>query len=255
MAISFNSLGGYGRLGNQMFQYASLRGIANEHGYDFMVPETGHRLFDLFEMTNCINRQENKIVMHNLTHKGFEFDRDLLETCPNYTDLYGYFQSEKYFDAIQDSIREDFTFKEHDLEALNRLRSMSDGRKIASVHVRRGDYMSLQEYHPLVGINYYKEAMEILKDSMFVVFSDDPEWCQSQDIFSECLIANAPDHTSMYLMTKFDHNIIANSSFSWWGAWLNNNYQKVVIAPKKWFGPAYSSYDLSDLYPSRWILL
>lgn len=255
MPISFNSLGGYGRLGNQMFQYAATRGIAQEHGYEFWMPESGHRLFDIFEMKNCPNRKENKIVLQNLTHSGFEFDKELFETCPNNTDLYGYFQSEKYFENISDSIREDFTFKDRDNSIINSLRSHAEGKSIVSVHVRRGDYIGLQDYHPLLADEYYKKAMSVFKDAVFAVFSDDPEWCEYQEIFNGCAIINAQDTLSMYTMTQCDHNIIANSSFSWWGAWLNNSFHKVVVAPKNWFGPAYADYNLSDLYPARWIIV
>lgn len=255
MAISFNSLGGYGRLGNQMFQYASLRGIAYEHGYEFSIPAEGHRLFEVFTMENCEIRETNKITMQNLTHIGFEFDKALFENCPNYTDLYGYFQSERYFEGISESIRQDFTFNNPDTTLIKALRDEADGKPVVSVHVRRGDYITLQDYHPLLTKEYYESSMSVFKDVLFAVFSDDPEWCEYQEMFHDCMVIDASDKTTMYTMSQCDHNIIANSSFSWWGAWLNNNYHKVVIAPKKWFGPAYSDYDLSDLYPSRWIVL
>lgn len=238
-----------------MFQYASLRGIAYEHGYDFSIPESGHRLFDIFKMKNCKLREENKITMQNLTHVGFEFDQALFDNCPNYTDLYGYFQSERYFEKISESVREDFTFKKPDTSLIKAIREDADGRPVVSVHVRRGDYLGLQEYHPVLDKKYYEASMSVFNDVCFVVFSDDPAWCEEQEMFYGCLIVDAPDTTTMYTMSQCDHNIIANSSFSWWGAWLNNNYHKVVIAPKRWFGPGYSDYDLSDLYPARWIVL
>lgn len=255
MAISFNSLGGYGRLGNQMFQYAALRGIAKEAGKEFCIPENGHRLFEVFEMKNATLRKENKIVMQNLTHKGFNFDKELFDTCPDYTDLYGYFQTEKYFDNIHESIREDFQFKAPDSSFINMLRTIAKGRPIVTIHVRRGDYIGLPDHHPLVGIEYYTAAKNIFDQAVFVLFSDDIEWCKEQEIFKDCILADVPDTTAMYTMSLSDHNIIANSSFSWWGAWLNNSHHKVVIAPKRWFGSAYIDYDLSDLYPPRWIIL
>lgn len=248
MAISFNSLGGYGRLGNQMFQYASLRGIAKNRGYDFSIPSDGHRLFDIFEMKHCINKEKNNIVMQSLTHSGFEFDQELFNTCPNYTDLYGYFQSEKYFYNISDSIKEDFSFLNTDDETLSNF----NNKEIVSIHVRRGDYLGLQTYHPIVSMDYYKKAMSFFKGCSFLLFSDDIEWCKSEETFQECTIIEGSDSNSMYLMSKCNHNIIANSSFSWWSAWLNNNPNKKIIAPKNWFGPSYSSYNMSDLYPESW---
>ena len=255
MAISFNSLGGYGKLGNQMFQYASLRGIADNVGYDFSIPLTGHRLFEIFEMKNCTLRETNSIVMQSVTHSGFEFDQDLFNNCLNYTDLYGYFQTERYFKKIEESIREDFTFMSPNESYIKQLREDADGRPLVSIHVRRGDYLGLESYHPVVSTKYYAEAMNIFDNVLFVVFSDDPGWCMGQEIFSKATVLEASDVDTMYTMTQCDHNIIANSSFGWWGAWLNNNYQKIITAPKRWFGPAYSEYNLSDLYPARWITL
>jgi hypothetical protein len=255
MAISFNKLGSYGHLGNQMFQYASLKGIAKNCGYDFSIPPSGHRLFDTFEMSECGLKEVNNIVMHELTHAGFEFDRELFDTCPNYTDLYGYFQTERYFTRIEESIRNDFIFKSPNNEYINNLRDSASGNKIVSIHIRRGDYLGLPNYHPTVSLEYYKEAMGMFDDVVFVVFSDDIAWCRAQDVFKDAHILDMSDVDALYTMTMCDHNIIANSSFSWWGAWLNNNYQKIVIAPKVWFGPAYSGYNMSDLIPSRWITL
>lgn len=255
MAISFNSLGGYGKLGNQMFQYAALRGIANNCGYEFSIPESGHRLFDTFEMKNCVLKETNNIVMQSVTHSGFEFDRELFEDCANYTDLYGYFQTEKYFSNIEESIREDFTFKEKNNSYINELREIAKEKSIVSIHVRRGDYVGLESHHPLVPGSYYQKAMDLFNNSIFAVFSDDPDWCRGQEFFKDCYVFDTPDVDAMYTMTQCDHNIIANSSFSWWGAWLNNNYQKIVIAPKRWFGPGYEGYETSDLYPARWITL
>lgn len=255
MAISFNNLGNYGSLGNQMFQYASVRGIAKENGYDFCIPEKGHRLFNVFEMSGCVNRHENKNLIHEATPKSFNFDLELFEGCKDNTDLFGYFQSEKYFYNISDSIKEDFTFKNINDEIIDGLKNQAAGKDIVSIHVRRGDYVFLQEYHPLVSENFYSSAKKLFNDVLFAVFSDDILWCQNQKVFQDCVFIDAGDKESLYTMTKCDHNIIANSSFSWWAAWLNNNYQKVVIAPKQWFGPAYSDYDTSDLFPARWIVI
>ena len=255
MAISFNSLGGYGRLGNQMFQYASLRGIAHKHGYEFSIPAEVHRLFKIFTMENCKLREENKNTMQSLTHIGFEFDQALFDNCPDCTDLYGYFQSEKYFEKISDSIRQDFTFKNPDTTLIKELRDEADGRPIVSVHVRRGDYVSLQGHHPLLDRQYYESSMSVFKDVLFVIFSDDPEWCENQEMFHGFRVSDASDITTMYTMSQCNHNIIANSSFSWWGAWLNNNYHKVVIAPKQWFGKELSNHNIDDLIPKDWTVL
>lgn len=237
-----------------MFQYAALRGIAKNNGYDFSIPLDGHRLFDVFEMNNCSKREENKIVMQERTHSDFNFDKDLFENCANYTDLHGYFQTEKYFLSIENSIREDFKFKSPREDLSTRIKNEINKESIVSIHVRRGDYVSLQNHHPLLDLGYYEMAKDIFNNAGFVIFSDDIEWCKKQHIFKDDMIMDrTSDEIDLYLMTAFDHNIIANSSFSWWGAWLNSNYHKIIISPKKWFGPAYHHYDMSDLYPARWI--
>lgn len=246
MTISYNSLGRRGRLGNQMFQYAALRGIANNLNYEFSIPKVGHRLFDIFKMDGCKTREENKIVMQSLTHHGFEFDSNLFNNCPDHTDIFGYFQSEKYFSSIKQLILEDFTFINRDSEFLDLAKNS------VSIHVRRGDYLLLQSYHPVATMAYYKRAMDILGEGPFILFSDDVEWCRSEDVFKDCTIIDVSDSEAMFLMSQSKHNIISNSSFSWWGAWLNTNKHKIVVSPKGWFGPSYSEYNLSDLYPKGW---
>lgn len=253
MSISFNSLGGYGHLGNQMFQYASLRGIANNLGHEFSVPPTGHRLFEVFNMTACTLREVNNIVMQSETHAGFEFDQELFQSCKNYTDLYGYFQTEKYFKAIEESIREDFMFIDPDEACIKELREIAGGKDVVSIHVRRGDYLGLSSFHPVMTEEYYRSAMSKFDSAIFTVFSDDTDWCRGQEFFNDAIIYDAPDSTAMFTMSQCDHNIIANSSFSWWGAWLNRNPEKIIIAPKRWFGPSYIDYNVSDLYPDGWI--
>jgi len=120
--------------------------------------------------------------------------------------------------------------------------------------VRRGDYLNNKDHHPVLPISYYQKAIGAFSDAQFVVFSDDISWCKSHFDFSDTLlfIEDNDEVTDLYLMSLMKHHIIANSSFSWWGAWLCQNPDKVVIAPQLWFGPAAVDHDTKDLIPEVW---
>ena len=141
--IGFNHLGRHGRLGNQMFQYAALRGIAELKGYNFCIPESefkdqwnDHQLFEAFNLPNLNKR---KILPANYyQEKQFHYDQDYVDNCPDNVNLYGYFQTEKYFSHITDSIREDFTFKS---EILDPCKEAFNFDKLISLHIRRTDFV------------------------------------------------------------------------------------------------------------------
>lgn len=138
-----------------------------------------------------------------------------------------------------------------------------------SLHVRRGDYVSnlkASSEHGVCSIDYYKKAIEHIKSKIkdkknicFFLFSDDPIWVKDNMTFinDEIVVIDfnneEKSHEDMRLMSACKHNIIANSSFSWWGAWLNNNQEKIVVAPEKWF--KVDNYDTRDLYPANFIKL
>jgi Glycosyl transferase family 11 len=172
--------------------------------------------------------------------------------------LWGYWQDERYFLPIADIIRNDLVIdaepesRDKDTAAL-----MTEVESV-SLHVRRADYVTNQittSVHGVCGLNYYEEAIadmeRTLKSPHFFVFSDDPKWCKEH--VSSCSPMTFVDHNTaasnyqdLRLMSTCKHHIIANSSFSWWGAWLNRNQQKIVIAPRKW----YASKDLEMISPA-----
>ena len=259
--LGHNHLGKNGRFGNQMFQYAATRGIASWKGYEWCIPdgpktdeefndeENQHKLFMAFKMSGA------KIVnMHPAPYKqegSFTFDQDLFDNCPDNVNLYGYFQSEKYFDHIADSIRQDFTWRDDVRHLCEDLFNSIDGEAI-SLHIRRTDHLVKPTYHPVLPLSYYKEALSKFPPNITVlVFSDDPAWCHEQDLFQDdrFMISDSGDNiTDMCLMSMCDYQILANSTYSWWGAWLSNS--KNVIAPKLWFGP--DGQDPKDVYVDRW---
>ena len=165
------------------------------------------------------------------------FDKELFENCPDNVDIFGYYQSHKYFDHIEDEIREDFTF---DADLVKSCKEFLEYtyvyRDVIALHIRRGDYVS-NPNHPSQPILYYQRGLEMLPDLDVIVFSDDAEWCKQQEIFSSDRFSISEGNTTdadLCLMSMCQYHIIANSSFSWWGAWLAKS--KKVIAPKNWFG-------------------
>jgi hypothetical protein len=264
--LAFNHLGQLGRLGNQMFQYASLRGIARNRGYDFCIPNHNHiiqdpygfqmkiEIFYPFEMSG-VKPQNIKILDRGyapvVEEKYFHFDEILFNMCPNEVSLAGFFQTEKYFSNIEQEIREDFTFKRQILEPCKEM--MSEVEEAISLHIRRTDYLQ-NPNHTALELSYYEKGLDQFdKDLPVIVFSDDIEWCGKQDLFSDdrFMISESQDpYVDLCLMSLCKKHIIANSSFSWWGAWLSKSND--VISPIQWFGEDNQDKDTKDLIPSNW---
>ena len=266
--IGFNVLGRLGRLGNQMFQYAALKGISRNVGADFCIPNHTQavndgignmlrtELFDSFDLRVNINLLDNghaPVVQERFFH----FDEELFRMCPDHVSLHGYFQTEKYFKNIEQEIRDDFTFNHEILNPCKEMISSLDNP--VSLHIRRTDYLTNSANHFNLPIEYYENALKNFgNDRNVIVFSDDPKWCKQQEIFSDdrfMISENTDNRVDLCLMSLCDDFIIANSSFSWWGAWLSSNKTKKVFAPSKWFGPNNSHLDTKDLLPSEWTVL
>jgi hypothetical protein len=265
--IGFNALGRMGRLANQMFQYASLKGIARNVGADIIVPyhkdavddgignKLRTELFDIFDLKvniGVLNGGHAPVV----NERFFHFDEELFTLCPDHVSLQGYFQSEKYFKHIENEIREDFTFNS---EVLNPCKEMIGSiENPISLHIRRTDYLKNAENHHNLSLKYYEDALSNFNsDRNVIVFSDDPKWCSEQTLFSDdrfLISENTDNRVDLCLMTLCSDFIIANSSYSWWGAWLSSNKNKEVIAPIEWFGKiGYTKdHDTKDLIPDEW---
>lgn len=278
MAISYNRLGSNGRLGNQMFQYAALRGIAAHRGFDWLIPrpdsygDSNYGLFDCFRMESVQESNFGILDAQSISTGEFHFIPEFFNTCPDNVNLHDYFTSEKYFLNVSNIIRKDYTFKDEILEPCKEIIDGIDNPIF--LHVRRGDYLVKPEAHPPCSIDYYKEALTYFKeDSSVLVFSDDIEWCKEQELFSDDRFMLS-EYTEKYpqtcdtlqgrqqalipyfdlcMMSLCNGGIIANSTMSWWGAWLIRTPSQPIIAPKNWFGSMYSHYNMSDLIPLGWI--
>ena len=270
MTISFNMIGHHGRLANQMFQYATLKGIASKHGYDYTLPPSefndpyhDHQLLEAFELAS-LPRENIRIneTGKRLDEGHFHFNSGLYKNCPDNVDIFGYFQTEKYFKEFEKEVKSDFTFKESILTPAKEYREQVGSDEVISLHIRRGDYVK-QPWHPCQTLEYYEKALSqipLVYDSCtipVIIFSDDPDWVLEQNIFESDRFYVSQGNSNVFdtcLMTLCQYHIIANSSFSWWGAWLADS--KKVIAPKQWFGPPLSEEnDTKDLVPEEWIKL
>jgi hypothetical protein len=194
----------------------------------------------------------------------FHFDPAMVALdAPVYLD--GYWQSEKYFADCQDAVRRELT-PVAPLERDNAVMATQiEARNAVSLHVRRGDYVSdptTNNYHGTCSLDYYRGAVEHVvahtENAHLFVFSDDPGWAQHNlrlPVAATFVTANSADRgcLDMQLMSRCRHHILANSSFSWWGAWLNPSPGKIVVAPRRWFNAARS--DTRDLLPPAWVRL
>ena len=283
-----------GGLGNQMFQYAAGLALAKFKGKSLIIDYSrleksvfGCQLKALNVNENLLYFDKKNFLHENFINKfnkklGLVFNQNLKiyrEKNYNYEPLFfeqgaqsiilsGYFQSYLYFSKVEDLIREHFIPKnDNSKEYIYWSEKIENSKNSISLHVRRGDYLNKKtsDFHGVLGINYYKRAIELMAKIVgggyeIFVFSDDHDYVDNTFLnvpFVNIVKtnSNAP-WEDMFLMSKCQHNIIANSSYSWWGAWLNVNKERQVIAPAKWFSnSALSSVNVLDLFPDDWILL
>ncbi len=277
-----------GGLGNQMFQYAFAFSQKNNQLIklditDFKKDKLRDYQLDLFNIKSVLATEKEAL---DLKHKKrnifirtfrkpkkwgfaytyypephFHFDKKALDVK---NDVYfeGFWQSEKYFKKYRKDLLKQFTLKTALSQKAQEYQQKITQVPSVSLHIRRGDYITnakINASHGVCGLDYYKKAVSKItkqvKNPHFFIFSDDLEWAKNNLDFIEnksfiTLEPTAPPHESIILMSKCQHNIIANSSFSWWGAWLNQNPKKQVITPKKWFND--SNKDTKDLIPDSW---
>lgn len=238
-----------------------------------------NKLFNL-EIKNSSIIQQIRLFYPFWNYKSFKFVKDylplrnkvLFETqdgCydKSYKEIagsayyIGFWQSEKYFFEIRENLLETFKFPPEKNTKNLSLKEKIFGKNYVSIHIRRGDYLNYINTQDICHINYYKESIEIIMKLInpdgFIIFSDDINWCKQKIIPLLCnnnyiLVdwnQNQNSFRDMELMSYCKHNIIANSTFSWWGAWLNKNKKKIVIAPKKWM----QNGEWKDIIPDTWI--
>ena len=271
--ITVDRIGYMGRLGNQMFQFASTIGISKDLQLDARFPiencfnsspsgpfnqNLGSNEMVKCDLLECFEIEQYYFIprrhisyTRTYTETDFKYNPET-QKIEDFVNMDGYFQTEKYFVRHRDHIVSQLRFKKNILDlAMNFIESKRNkGERLASIHIRRGDYVMYPNHHPVCSLDYYMDSISHLEfqypEIKFIVFSDDPDWCRSNFNGEKFIICDINDsYIEMCAMSLCDDNIIANSSFSWWGAWLNQKEDKTVIAmiPK----------DTSDVYCNKWI--
>lgn len=275
----------YAGMGNQMFQYAAGRALALRSNSTFQLdcrpleargaPACRLKHFNIVRALTpgkLPPQRKGYRIRHYLwrtlklpplliEQHGPAFDERLLTPLTNVF-LDGYWQSERYFSDAANTVREDFRFiTPPDLENARWLDEVASSPSI-SLHLRRGDYLKPEVYSAfgMPTVEYYTKALEFVASHMTAepvvyVFSDEPDWARDNLVmpFEKRVMAHngaERSHEDMRLMSACRHHIIANSSFSWWGAWLNPSPDKIVVAPQRWF--ADPKIDIPDIIPEGW---
>lgn len=268
-------IGYNGRLGNQLFQYAVCYAQSKRLGAEFIIPKENvenikedgcynfatnswipyrFRMYDCFKIT--ADTQYNVNVQNEYKEPHFHHSSDI-DSIQDNTSIHGYYQSEKYFIDYKNDILREFQFKDEIF--YNTFRKISDfkNNEIVAVHIRRGDAV-VNPVFPLITMEYIQSAINEFTDKEynFLIISDDVPYCRQ--VFPESdniRISNGEnDFEDLCLMSLADHNIISNSSFSWWGAYLNKNQNKKVIAPSDWFKDKINM-NTKDLIPENWMII
>lgn len=246
----------HGRLGNNLFQIATAIDIAKKLDTDFILPNISHqghrgdRLVDISMFEHKFNRG---LIQTDYTYNETEFSYKEIPLADN-TSISGFFQSWKYFDDIRtELIHKYFKFNKEILESVKKYQCI--GMNTLGISVRRGDYLMLQHNHCVLSTEYYQEAINKYFyegiDSVYV-FSDDIEWCKQ--IFGDSVIyVEDSIGSQLCLMTKMQNLILSNSTFAWWGAYLNET-ASLIVAPDPWFGPALQGNNTKDLFYPTWRL-
>ncbi len=284
-----------GGLGNQMFQYAAGRRLAEYRGTNLKLDlswlntyqkleNVAKRQYDLdcfvlkadFATKQDIARVNTppntlrRVVYRKLAGpitllrepEKADFQPHVL-TAKNNTYLEGYWQSDKYFSDQADIIRKDLSFKNPPSSKYSEIMALIENGTTVSLHVRRGDYVKEKLASEILGalpLSYYESAMKYIASKVanpvFIVFSDDINWCKKnlkakyKIVFAD---VGGKSWEDLQVMSLCNHHIIANSSFSWWGGWLNPSQEKIVVAPKNWFKE--KSMNSVRLFPEEWVKL
>lgn len=259
-----------GRFGNYLFQIAAGASLAKQYNTGFKVvvaPDT--------EAISTVSTEPMREYVASFKDNIFR-DIDFVEEIPADVPLYswrdfpykpipyeekdlmidGYFQSYKYLDYSL--VRELYSMPHEIEESLRQKYGEVLSQPFTCIHVRRGDYCNLPHRFSICSIHYFKRAIrEVGEKTLFLVISDDLKWCKKHFKGTNFVFADKGNSMleDFYLQSLATHNIISNSSFSWWGAWLNPHPEKRVFYPSPWFGPHNSHYDISDLCPDSWVAL
>lgn len=257
--ITMSNFGNNGRLGNQLFQYASLLGLAHKHKADLLLPDWKYKEYFTGSFPGVIG--DGILGGREVKETTFSYVPDWSAIRENdEVDINGYLQSYKYWQDIETEVKDKLTFKPDFIERVKQSIKFNSLTDPIAISIRRGDYVDNENYHLLPVIGYYYKALTDFfpdwKERDIVIFSDDIPYCRvhfgclPNVTFSE----NNSDIEDLCLMSLCDDYIIGNSTFSWWGAYLNkHNFHKIVVRPVHHFkGPLLRKNDIKDYYPTNY---
>jgi hypothetical protein len=255
-----------GRLGNNLFQLAAASSLAHLHNTDFAAIVTDYwcsepdhcyledylkqfktNILSNVHFTSTIPKGLKEFNEQNSSFSPISFQKEIL--------LNGWFQSEKYF--VDSVVRELFNIDQKNYDYIKGKYGhllLSDNT-ITSIHVRRGDYLKLPHQYSICSMRYFEKAIDLIgRDKKYMIISDDINWCKRHFRGPNFyFVENESPLIDLYLQAFCTNNIISNSTFSWWGAWLNKNPDKLVVAPTPWVGKFHKHVSTKDLIPEKWI--
>jgi hypothetical protein len=263
-----------GGLGNIMFQIAALEAMSIDSG----IPSVYHNVDSQINLINSDlnhnptlnhaneyltmfkNFNWHKNIKNKVSFKTIKLPFHYIKIKPEKNICYdGFFQSEKFFKHRELEIRHLFEPSNKIVEYIKSKYSFLLNSDVTSIHVRRGDYLKLSHIHPPLAMDYFYNAINLIGNkSTFLIFSDDIKWCKETFKGDNFIFSNEKDYVELFMMSYCKNNIMANSSFSWWGSWLNKNPNKKVIAPKLWFLPEAATRKgilTDDIIPKTYITL
>jgi hypothetical protein len=278
--ITAHNIGYMGQLGNQMFQYATLIGVAKKTGFEPVLPaknvnkkavevnSEGKKIEYGLSIPECFKipiRMIDDIELSKLKHS---YNEPYHQFCGNIfnisddTTIVGFFETEKYFEHARKTVLGHFTFKDEIKKiAEDRFKSITKGKINVCLHIRHHTQYNVGiVHHPYIPLNFYHAAIKMFpEDSHDIILFTDRSVPEEQFLYKNIINSgwqcnyDRPDFIDLCMMSMCDHHIIANSSFSWWGAWLANKPDQIIIAPKIWFGPGLAHKNTDDIIPQRWI--
>lgn len=255
-----------GGLGNVMFQVATIETLGKKHNQlvcytnidgwldnlieNYAWTKHAEEYLTIFPKINFYKNHDERFVGKRIN---VPFRYTYVEADHGYL-FNGYFQSEQNF-PDKDFIKDLFTPSDKVKGMLTKYNSLLRG-STCSIHVRRNNYRNIQNFHPVLNVEYYNKAINIMKSNgitRFLVFSDDHNWCRYSFVGEEFIFVEDIDYAELFLMSKCNHHIISNGSFGWWGAWLGETEKTIVIAPEVWFGNNLPTDHALDIVPYRWL--
>jgi len=273
MYISIDLCGG---LGNQLFQIAFVYSLCYKYNAEpiFLRIDFSPSIFKnrpvyfstILKKINTIKKRKyDSLKFTTINEQTIGYNTINLHDENQQYKFVGYFQTEKYFKQYKEQILDLFSLDEEIKQQIKQIHALIKGKfsETISMHIRRGDYLKLSKIYAILQKEYYDKAISHFSgDSLLVVFSDDINWCKQNLNYKNMFFVEniqidnlEQEVIEIQLISMCDHNIIANSSFSWWGAWLNENENKKVIAPKKWFKDEKKNREIKDIYCENWITI